>query len=290
MHKNIVAQSNYLIESRNPMTLMEQRIIYAAVSGIDSRLPNNNRSYEVPVDMFQETFGNQCIKQVDDALNKLMGRQVMFKQDVMINGKKYTNHTVNWLESVSRGSNAISIRFSEGVMPFLENLAESFTKYKLGAIVSFKSAYSIKLYELLMQHRKYYKREFTLDEFREVMGVKDKYRDFKALRVRVINKAIDDINTNTDMLVAVDLVKAGRKATGIIFHIGLNKNNLSDEMIQSTIKRMKATICAFNKDLYIDGLLVQEIDEHDMIVYGDGSKEDVYAAVKRMPKFEGKDC
>ena len=289
MKNQLVVQSNHIIGRRNPMTLMEQRIVYAAVSAIDSRVGNNTRDYELPLAEFQNAFGEQCLAQVDEAIQRLMHRHLTFEKPIEINGKMYNKHTVHWLESISRGNGIISIRFSEAMMPMLENLADSFTQYKLGSIANFKSNYSVKLYELLVQYRKYGERVIEIGEFRELLGVTDKYKEFKALRVRVINIAMEDINENTDINVTLKPKRTGRFITHLIFKIKKNLAVLSQQGIDHTLNRIKTTLASFDKDLYIDGVKVLKLDSDNVLWFENGDKRDVMEVIREIPNYEGRD-
>lgn len=62
--------------------------------------------------------------------------------------------------------------------------------------------------------------EFTVESFRDYMGIKDdEYLDFKRLASRVIHEPIKKINNNvlSDILVSVEMVTQGRKITGLYF-------------------------------------------------------------------------
>lgn len=56
-----------------------------------------------------------------------------------------------------------------------------------------------------------------LDDFRVMMGVDDKYRQFSNLRDRVIDSAVQQVNDNTHYNVSVSYSKVGREHRRIIF-------------------------------------------------------------------------
>ena len=80
-------------------------------------------------------------------------------------------------------------------------------------------------YELLKQYEIAGSRELTIDELREKFELKDKYKLFNNLRVRVIEPSIKEINECTDLSVCYTQITKGRKVIALKFSI-LNKNRV----------------------------------------------------------------
>lgn len=62
-------------------------------------------------------------------------------------------------------------------------------------------------------------RTIALPRLREMLDLGDKYESVKNLRVRVIDPAIKEINTHTDLRVVVTPERKGRKIVGFHFDI-----------------------------------------------------------------------
>ena len=103
----------------------------------------------------------------------------------------------------------VSLSFAEKILPYLTQLRANFTKYKLLEIGELSSIHSIRLYELVVMwvNQFQYSKDFTLEEFKHVMNVKGKYKQFGHLRQFVIETAINDINENTNYSVSVEYQK-----------------------------------------------------------------------------------
>jgi hypothetical protein len=94
-----------------------------------------------------------------------------------------------------------------------------YTQIDLKIIRGLKSLYSIALYELGVTHIDEH-REFSLEEFRDYMGLKvGEYSAPTDLRRHVVESAVNEVNEKTDVRVEVRLLKRGNRGalTGFDF-------------------------------------------------------------------------
>lgn len=92
----------------------------------------------------------------------------------------------------------------------------------LDILTRFKSFYSQRLYELLRLWSRTDEviiKDFKLDQLRFILGVENKYPNYKNFKQRVISQAIKEINELGNMEVDIDEVKKGRKVEAIRFTI-----------------------------------------------------------------------
>jgi len=95
-----------------------------------------------------------------------------------------------------------------------------FAKIDLSIIKMLKSKYAVILYELLEDYKNVNVPKMTLDELRELMGVEeDKYKMTADLKKWIIEVAKEEINEKTHFTVDYELIKTGRKITGIQWRI-----------------------------------------------------------------------
>jgi len=95
-----------------------------------------------------------------------------------------------------------------------------FGKINLVVIKSLRSRYSIALYELAEDYINMQIPKMTIVSFRELMGIEsDKYYKFSMLRKRVIDMAVDEINSseNISFNISYELEKSGKRITDIKF-------------------------------------------------------------------------
>ena len=198
MNKSIT-KHNSLIEASYLLTLDEQRLILACIAQIDSRkaLPEKNR-FEVTVEEFVDLFGihpDSAYTQMREAVERLAERWIVINGD--------TRHLARWLyeKKYAHGEGYVAVGFSPTVTPYLCSLHRDFTSYKLGQIAAFKSAHSIRLYELLIRFDDTGIRLIPVDQFKDRLDLADQYPQFAKLKQRVIDPAVEEINQKSDLRV-----------------------------------------------------------------------------------------
>ena len=113
--------------------------------------------------------------------------------------------------------------------PYLLQLSDDFIKYKLKNVLTLRSTYSIRIYELLKQYENIGKRFFTLKDLRKILDIpSDKLTRFYDFKRLVLLKAQGDLKYNTDLSFEFNLVKTGREVTGLEFIIQSRKVALDD--------------------------------------------------------------
>lgn len=155
----------------------------------------------------------------------------------------------------------------------LINLKNKYTAYLASDYLKLNSVYSQNLYEQLKSYQNMQNRpqaKFTIAELHVIMQTQGKksYESFNKFKTTCIQRAIDDINENTDIFVVMDVArdeKDKRKAVGINFtihsndekfnYIGcwLNPNEINEIIYKHQAKNKiidLAKIKESNKDYY----------------------------------------
>jgi plasmid replication initiation protein len=219
-----VRQSNTLIDaSYRIASVGEGRLIRALIAQI-SPSDEDFKLYRVAVADFARLFditGEAAYEQIKKAADELTSRKIRIQK-----GKSWL--FMNWLSSAEyiQGSGYVELCFDKKLKPYLLQLKGYFTQYELESVVSFKSAYSIRIYELLKAEQfkaaknGYFQRTFHYEELRQSMGLEStEYALFADFRRYVIEIAVREINTSSNLaIVQVDYPKTGRKITHIVFH------------------------------------------------------------------------
>jgi len=140
---------------------------------------------------------------------------------------KGTESLVRWFSTLrtNKKSGKVTVKFHEDMMPFLLELAkqaelgEYYTGYSLQYILPMSSQYSPRLYELLKSYQKN-NREwfFEIDELKRVMDCLN-YKNFNDFKRFALEPAVKEINEYTDLNVAYDTEKEGRRVTRVIFYM-----------------------------------------------------------------------
>jgi plasmid replication initiation protein len=128
---------------------------------------------------------------------------------------------VRWVTAMAyeEGEGSITLRFGHEVVPEIMRLEENFTSYELEQVAGLKSAYAVRLYELLIQWRSAGKTPvFEINHFRNQLGLEvSEYLQMSDFKKRVLDMAIKQINDHTDIKATYEQHKTGRTITGFSF-------------------------------------------------------------------------
>ena len=254
MDNNLVVQSNDLVQATYTMTTTEKELLLTCISRIDSRpdAPSITKQTKFTVTLqeiidifYRESNKKNAFRDMEIACNNLFEREVIIALD---DGELRTRFISG--VKLSKTEENVTLTFAEDILPYLTQLKANFTKYKLLEISELSSIHAIRLYELIIcwlgQFR--YSKEFSLDDFRYIMGLKGKYKQFSELRKNVVDVAVKQINENTNYKVSVvyqkKAVGKGFKGLTIKFHKKIldkiaDKNGLTEEKIKAIVDNVQ---------------------------------------------------
>ena len=130
---------------------------------------------------------------------------------------------IRWFDTIKleKGSGIVKIRFHREMLPFLIDLVKEnqyITRYELKYVLPMSSMYSPRLYEILKSYINRGKWYFEIDTIKRLLDC-EKYTNFKDFNNRVLKKAVEEINTYTDIAVSYGKMEKGRKVQGVIFYM-----------------------------------------------------------------------
>ena len=218
----VVVKDNKIIEASYTLSLSEQRVLLACISQIDSKssLQPDNKFHVVAseiVDLMGLDRSN-AYRDMKSAVEKLYNRSIK------IDGE---DSEMRWIyrKEYVKNEGKITLYFSPEIIPYLSQLSEKFTAYKLKYVAQFKSSYSIRLYEILVQWASTGEREVKVDWLREIFQVEDKYKTIKDFKKYIIDPSVTDINDHSNIWVKYGQRKSGRTITHFQFQFGLKDSN-----------------------------------------------------------------
>lgn len=274
MKNNLVVKGNDLIQARYDLNLLEQKIILYAVSKLD-RDAANFKVVQIEVSAVTDLIDSTVKRYSEfrEIANKLRCKSVRLSDRPDLD--------IGWLASSEYiGDGIIELEFSQKLIPYLLQLKKRFTRYQLKNILYLKNKYSIRLYELLKEFEGLGKREFDLEELRNILVLDDKYPDFKDFNKWVLKPTMDEINERTDLIVDFEKVKKGRKVVGIRYTIeskdAADKNYI--EYLEKTynIPQLKAMMGLEKENFGTK----QVMELYSIAVDKAGEKVDVFAYAK----------
>ena len=214
----VVKDNQLITKSRYSLTLQQQKILLYFISRIKPA-DEEGTMYEMDIKDFIKVCGyydeggsyypliKKDVKELADASSWIeveKGQEILFR----------------WIDraEINKQKGLIRISFHYSVAPYLFELRERYTQYSLYDVLCLNHKYSIRLYEYLasMKYREVF--EITIDELKKRIDA-EKYTKFSHFKARVLDPAVIDIDTYTDLMVDYALKKTGRSYTHIAFKV-----------------------------------------------------------------------
>ena len=218
---NIVVKKNELVSKASyRMNHHEQLLFISALSEMNSKDHiSDKKMYKIilskianEADISPKSFYSSAKK----AVQKLKRREVSIPQE---NGKIIVTNFIQSYE-YHDGDGEISIQFSNQILPYISHIRDSFVAYKLKQVAKFKSSYSVRIYELLIQRLDVSNiRKLELNELRELFKLSQSYNTYGNIKKKIINPSVIDINAYSDINIVYKEIREGRKVIALEFHI-----------------------------------------------------------------------
>ncbi|HGG6556702.1 TPA: replication initiation protein [Salmonella enterica subsp. diarizonae serovar 61:i:z] len=223
----VAYKSNALIEASYKLTLQEQRFLLVCISriksGVDAPPPEMQKTMTITAtelyDAFPDMGRQHAEEKLKEAIDRLWDRSVIIRDESKREEFRWVQYRAQYL----KGEAKVEITFSDAIMPYLTQLKGQFTRVVVKNVSSLSSTYSIRIYELLQQFRSTGDRTIALADFRSMLDLDDKYRQFKDLNKLLLKPAIAELNEKSDLAVTVDTVKNGRTVVALRFQFKEDK-------------------------------------------------------------------
>lgn len=217
MDRKLVRKSNYLIEASYRHSAIEQKIILVLASMIrpDDR---EFKPYPIKLQSVIQFIGlqtNNDYGYLKEATKNLLGKVITITTP---NSELQTH----WFSSIEyfEGRGEMEFTFDPKLKPFLLQLKDRFTTYRLREAVQLKSSFSIRILELLRQYEKLGERTFEISRLRELLGIgEDQYRLYADFKKRVILSAQKELASKTNITFDFEEIKAGHAVDKLRFII-----------------------------------------------------------------------
>lgn len=152
---------------------------------------------------------------------------------------KIGNLQANFIASgeYKEGTATAVFEISQKLKPYLLELKKDFLEYDLKDILSLKSGYVIRLYELIIQQWREYKHynqsaksftfDFEIEEMRTLFEIPNSYL-YKDIRVNIIDKAQEQFKNKTNISFEYEEYKIGRAVKRIKITVKENNKGSND--------------------------------------------------------------
>ncbi|MBC2477884.1 replication initiation protein, partial [Clostridium beijerinckii] len=218
MDKNfIVTKSNYFIMNCSyDLSLEEQKLILTLASMVQPE-DEDFKPYKFRIADFMVLLGvedKSKYTEIPKMTKELMKKVFEIEEDDTI-------LQTAWLSSATyrKGSGMVELEFSPRLKPYMLKLGGLFTRYKLANILSMKSKYSPRMYEILKCNEFKHSIEMEVDELRKLLKADNIYPLYNDFKRKVILQTQKELKKISDINFEFEEIKTGRKVTRLKFII-----------------------------------------------------------------------
>lgn len=226
----LVVKGNELIQkNRFELSLTEQKtvaFICSMIKPIDAIDKANGVPFQLEYEFNIRDYCKVCGVDYDNGKNYADVKETLKRlrdRSMWLTLEDGSETLVGWLSKVrtNKKSGKAMIEIDRDLVPYLFDLGQKFTQYQLYNILAMKSAFSVRIYELLKSYAFQKKKIFMLDELKHLLGVENvkSYSRYPDFRRKVLEKAQEEINELTDIYFKFDTITKGKKVEAITFHI-----------------------------------------------------------------------
>lgn len=219
-----VTMANSLVRSAHNLNLTEKRLVCAAIAKLDSVNKEDGGAagglLRLTATEYAETYEvdlTTAYEQLAVGADNLMHRIVRLVEPAKRRGQIVTQFPWCVKARYAEGEGWVEIQFHADLAPYLLRLRSEFTTYKLKQAAALRSAYSWRLFDLLMSWKAkgFYKP--SIEEFAKAMDAERYLANFKDMRLRVIEPAVQELAEKQNWIVSWEPVRKGRKTVGLVF-------------------------------------------------------------------------
>jgi len=280
------------IHCSNALSLLQRKVSNALLYHAYKELMDKNE-HEITIKQLCRLIGYQGNNHavIREALKGLISTIIEWN---VINDQTGTE---NWtassiLASVSLEGPLCYYAYSPRMKQLLHS-PSMFGKIDLVIQSHFRSSYGLALYENCIRYRGLpYTKWFEMALFKKLMGVlPGKYDVFRDFKRRVLDTAIAEVNTYSDLILAAEFTREGRKVVSVRFCLKerAKKTRLGNKAMIPLVKSTKTSSIALQPGLMKDFGLSTEQVEHLIANYDAVFIQEKIALIKQSkPYLEGR--
>lgn len=253
-NNKLVVKDNALIDASFNLSLIEQRLLLLAIvqaRGIEEL--TSSTAIEIKASQYATQFNiheKESYNALKSACDLLFERRFSYidryKGNQLIKKVRWVSE-IGYLEK----QGIVLLNLSDTVISLISRLEQQFTKYHLDQVSAFKSKYSIRLYEVAIKWLSNgITQKYEIADLRSKLGLENtEYKTMSLFKANVLDKAVAEISSKSDINIEYQQYKQGRTITHIQFKMKLKgnqpKENKKLKPKQMTVKQI---------DMYADKL------------------------------------
>ena len=263
MAKLVVANGDLEVKKSEDLVKARYKLSPLAIKFLSTIIANLKRSdsideeYVLQVKDFQELTG-QKTKRIYELIEEALEDLLKNPLKIPLNKEQTKFLMCNWISSAVYDAGQVSFMIDRRLRPFLFEVKEKYLRYNLENILSLRSNYSIRMYEILkdwfeLNNRYGTKAEkiVSLKELREILEIPSsyKYGNSSGIKKRILEKAKTELEKHTDIIFDYEEIKTGRRVTHLKFIIRPNPQKSNTTLVKNNnFSSSKAFVALLRKN------------------------------------------
>lgn len=247
-----VIQSYLLTTARYDFSADEKRVLTHLVEMFQPMLMGKKLVGKIEQDLFQTWHlrlpinqfitDGQNYKRVRDAIFALNDKKFIYADDEV----EEVIRIIEMPKAYKRGE--IQFCLNPKIVDCFLNMSKGFSKYQLDVSLSFKSVYTMRLYELLASQTKPI--SYKIDDLKTIFGVADKYKLNADFIRRVIKTAQTELTKKSPITFTYKVSKRGRTYYKITFSVIHQPQHQNEDVERNKLNRIVDTSLVLRRELY----------------------------------------
>lgn len=213
-----VVSANDLIKGKQRMTIQESKLLYIAISQVVKE-DKDFKTYTTTIPELAEFLDispKNIYRDIESICTSLLQRVVK----IQINNKKWK--AFQWVNCASFDNGVLTLRLSDDIKPYLLELEKHYSQFLLSTLLTFKSYYASRIYQLLvcdMKGKEEFEKTLTIDELRDFLQIDEKKfsRPFDLIKntIAIAKEEINEPASNSCIIMDYRVNKQRRKGSPI---------------------------------------------------------------------------
>lgn len=299
IQKAIVTQNNRFVYAKYNMNTNELKMFMWIVAQINSQQDTLFQVCEIPLSQIFEVWQwkegivdySYCSKIVESMAKKAYIEDFKLLDEKTMKEKRiFQAMPLFKFIRYEEGQGYITYQLNDSLMQYLLEQKRNFTQLKFNDIQQMKSAYSIRIYNILLCELKQNKQslKINLAVLQNLLKVPKIFLEYKHFNAKILKQAEKDINAKSNLvLLDIKTYKTGRKITDLefIFDYKNNDKRIAQEKLKKEkfFNRLKEILNSYSgKSIYDEKygeMIISHYDDTDpdkIILYAQRKSNDTY--------------
>jgi plasmid replication initiation protein len=250
-----------MIMARLDWDIMMHRILMVLISQIDSKNDDSFRIQRVPVHRIRD-MAQVSQKSIHEEAAEATARLVREPIEFWSADKKdYKGYPIFAMCEYKSQEGMIEAKFNQDARPYLLQLRDHFTQYRLRQAIPLSTPYAIRTYEIakmIERPGERRSRQIPVGRFRKMFSLEDKYERHSDMRRRVIDPSVEQVNEKTDVNVRCEDVRDGQTPIALQWTVESTTSDQNEEVNAPSPRHVPASLEKSEHETWFEGLSSEE--------------------------------